>query len=396
MWPFCTANNDWWLLLPLLLGLLCGWWAWARSGRDLDVDLPGSGLIGAGVGAAGAALAGAKKLGEAAVDTVSDAAGAVVDGAKDVTAKVADGAAGAAGAVAGAAGAALDTAKDVAGSAVDAAKDAGAAVAGGVAAAGAKAADVAGSAVDAAKGAGAAVAGGVAATAGAAAAAVSSVGEKAADAAGAAVDTGTAGVAAGTTALGLTSIGVAAAKGDPDDLLLIKGIGPKLNGVLNGLGISRFDQIAAWTAADVDKVDDHLGEFKDRIGREEWIPQAKLLAAGNMAEWERLYGKATAAAAGAAAMLAIGIPAAVGDADDLLQIKGIGPKLNTLLTGLGITRFDQIAAWGAAEIDKVDDHLGSFKNRITRDSWIEQAGLLARGAIAEFEAKFGKLDSENK
>jgi predicted flap endonuclease-1-like 5' DNA nuclease len=396
MWPLCTANNDWWLLLPLLLGLLCGWWAWARSGRDLDVDLPGSGLIGAGVGAAGAALAGAKKLGEAAVDTVSDAAGAVVDGAKDVTAKVADGAAGAAGAVAGAAGAALDTAKDVAGSAVDVAKDAGAAVAGGVAAAGAKAADVAGSAVDAAKGAGAAVAGGVAATAGAAAAAVSSVGDKAADAAGAAVDTSKAGVAAGATALGLTSIGVAAAKGDPDDLLLIKGVGPKLNGVLNGLGITRFDQIAAWTAGDVDKVDDHLGEFKDRIGREEWIPQAKLLAAGNMAEWERLYGKATAAAAGAVAMLAIGIPGAVGDADDLLKIKGIGPKLNTLLTGLGITRFDQIAAWGAAEIDKVDDHLGSFKNRITRDSWIEQAGLLARGAIAEFEAKFGKLDSENK
>jgi predicted flap endonuclease-1-like 5' DNA nuclease len=79
-----------------------------------------------------------------------------------------------------------------------------------------------------------------------------------------------------------------------------------------------------------------------------------------------------------------------------LQIKGIGPKLNTLLISLGVTRFDQIAAWGAGEIDKVDDHLGTFKNRITRDSWIEQAGLLARGAIAEFEAKFGKLDSENK
>jgi predicted flap endonuclease-1-like 5' DNA nuclease len=369
MWPFCTVNNDWWLLLPLLLGLLCGWWAWARSGRDLDLDmdLPGAGLVGAGLGAAGAALAGAKKLGEAAVDTVSDAAGAVVDGAKDVTAKVADGAAGAAGAVAGVAGSALDAAKDVAGSAVDVAKDAGSAVAGGVA------------------GAAGAVAGGVAAA-----------GAKAADVAGAAVDTTKAGAAAGAAALGFTSIGVAAAKGDPDDLLLIKGIGPKLNGVLNGLGITRFDQIAAWTAADVDKVDDHLGEFKDRIGREEWIPQAKLLAAGNTAEWERLYGAATKAAAGAAAMLAIGIPAAVGDADDLLQIKGIGPKLNTLLTGLGITRFDQIAAWGAAEIDKVDDHLGSFKNRITRDGWIEQAGLLARGAIAEFEAKFGKLDSENK
>ncbi len=212
-------------------------------------------------------------------------------------------------------------------------------------------------------------------------------------------DVGIGGIAAAAAGgVGLLAIGIPAAVGAADDLLIIKGIGPKLNGVLNGLGITRFDQIANWSAGDVDKVDDHLGQFKDRIGREEWIPQAKLLAAGNMPEWERIYGtaKAAVAGAGAIAMLAIGIPGAVGAADDLLQIKGIGPKLNTLLVGLGITRFDQIAAWGAAEIDKVDDHLGTFKNRITRDSWVEQAGLLASGKIADFEAKFGKLDSENQ
>jgi predicted flap endonuclease-1-like 5' DNA nuclease len=100
--------------------------------------------------------------------------------------------------------------------------------------------------------------------------------------------------------------------------------------------------------------------------------------------------------AAAAALTAIGIPAAVGKADDLLQIKGVGPKLNTLLNSLGITRFDQIAAWGASEINKVDSHLGNFKGRIERDSWVEQGGLLAKGLISQFEAKFGKLDSENK
>ena len=211
------------------------------------------------------------------------------------------------------------------------------------------------------------------------------------------VDAGTSGAGlAGAAAL--TAIGIPAALGAADDLLKIKGIGPKLNSMLNGLGVTRFDQIANWSAGDVDKVDDHLGEFKDRIGREEWIPQAKLLAAGNHSEWERIYGtvKKAAAGAGAVALTAIGVPAAVGDPDNLLQIKGIGPKLNALLTSLGITRFDQIAAWGPAEIDKVDDHLGSFKNRITRDSWVEQASLLAKGMIAEFETKFGKLDSENK
>jgi predicted flap endonuclease-1-like 5' DNA nuclease len=213
------------------------------------------------------------------------------------------------------------------------------------------------------------------------------------------VGMGTAAVGAGAVAL--TAIGIPAAVGAADDLLLIKGIGPKLNETLNGLGVTRFDQIANWSASDVDKVDDHLGAFKDRIGQEEWIPQAKLLAAGNHSEWARIYdaGKTVAggaAAAGAVAMTAIGIPAAVGSPDDLLQIKGVGPKLNDLLIGLGVRRFDQIANWGASEIAKVDEHLGAFKGRIDRDLWVEQSGLLARGAIAEFEAKFGKLDSENQ
>jgi|CXWL01.1.fsa_nt_gi predicted flap endonuclease-1-like 5' DNA nuclease len=97
-----------------------------------------------------------------------------------------------------------------------------------------------------------------------------------------------------------------------------------------------------------------------------------------------------------ATLTAIGVPGAVGAPDNLLLVKGLGPKLNTLLTGLGITRFDQIAQWGAKEVATVDEHLGAFKGRIERDSWVEQAGLLARGAIADFEAKFGKLDSENK
>jgi predicted flap endonuclease-1-like 5' DNA nuclease len=298
MWPLCTANNLLWIFLPLLIGLLTGWWAWARSNSS-------AGLAYSTPEPAANPIAAART---AAPDTVPVRV-------PEPTAPVA----------------AFEAPK------VEVPK----ASATGLGLAGA----------------------------------------------------GVAGAAA------LTAIGIPAAVGAADDLLKIKGIGPKLNGVLNGLGITRFDQIANWSAGDVDKVDDHLGEFKDRIGREEWIPQAKLLAAGNHSEWERIYGtvkKVAAVGAGAVALTAIGIPAAVGKADDLLQIKGIGPKLNTLLISLGVTRFDQIAAWGAAEIDKVDDHLGNFKNRITRDSWVEQAGLLAKGMIAEFEAKFGKLDSENK
>ena len=64
-----------------------------------------------------------------------------------------------------------------------------------------------------------------------------------------------------------------------------------------------------------------------------------------------------------------------GVADDLKQLKGVGPKLEQLLNGLGIYHFDQVAAWTPAQVAWVDDQL-SFKGRIDRDGWIEQARAL--------------------
>jgi predicted flap endonuclease-1-like 5' DNA nuclease len=86
-------------------------------------------------------------------------------------------------------------------------------------------------------------------------------------------------------------------------------------------------------------------------------------------------------------------PAAKSAPDDLRQLKGVGPKLVTVLNGLGVTRFDQIAGWSAGDIATIDAQLGTFTGRIARDNWVEQAGFLAKGDIAGFEAKFGKLDS---
>jgi len=63
-----------------------------------------------------------------------------------------------------------------------------------------------------------------------------------------------------------------------DDLQQIRGIGPKIAGILKELDIERFDQIAAWTSEDVDRVNAHL-KFKGRVEREDWIPQAKKLIA---------------------------------------------------------------------------------------------------------------------
>lgn len=65
--------------------------------------------------------------------------------------------------------------------------------------------------------------------------------------------------------------------GKKDDLKNIKGIGPKIEGILNEKGIYHFDQVAAWKRKDVNWVDNELS-FKGRIDREEWVKQAKALA----------------------------------------------------------------------------------------------------------------------
>jgi NADH-quinone oxidoreductase subunit E len=65
--------------------------------------------------------------------------------------------------------------------------------------------------------------------------------------------------------------------GKADDLKKIKGVGPKLEQTLNELGVYHYDQIAAWTVADIAWVDDRL-KFKGRIERDGWIDQAKTLA----------------------------------------------------------------------------------------------------------------------
>lgn len=251
------TSNLWVFLLALVIGLATAWWVWGRAPRlDADWDNDGQtgeisgglGKIGAGItgavgGVAAAGAAGLGKVGELA----GDALDATVDGAKAVG-----------GAVADTAGAAVDMAKDAGGAVVDGAKAAGGAVVDGVSATGA------------------AVAGGAAAVGGAVAGVASDGKDKVVSLMG---DAGS-----------VVKPNIKAAVGDPDNLELLKGVGPKLNALLVSLGVTRFDQIADWGADDVAEVDQHLGNFKGRVERDNWIDQARLLAAGDTAGFEAKYG----------------------------------------------------------------------------------------------------------
>lgn len=79
----------------------------------------------------------------------------------------------------------------------------------------------------------------------------------------------------------------AARNGGADDLKLIKGVGPKLEELLNSLGFWHFDQIAAWGPDELAWVDDNLEGFKGRASRDEWVAQAKVLATGGETEFSK-------------------------------------------------------------------------------------------------------------
>ncbi len=76
--------------------------------------------------------------------------------------------------------------------------------------------------------------------------------------------------------------------GAPDDLRLIEGVPPQAESTLNALGVYHFDQIAAWSEANIAWVDQYLN-LRGRIVREQWIAQARALMQGAGGEAGRRY-----------------------------------------------------------------------------------------------------------
>ncbi|MCQ4632369.1 NADH-quinone oxidoreductase subunit E [Shinella sp. CPCC 100929] len=75
-----------------------------------------------------------------------------------------------------------------------------------------------------------------------------------------------------------------------DDLKLISGVGPKIEGILHELGIFTFAQVSSWKLEERAWVDSYLN-FKGRIERDDWVRQAEALAKGGEAEYIRVFGK---------------------------------------------------------------------------------------------------------
>jgi predicted flap endonuclease-1-like 5' DNA nuclease len=212
----------------------------------------------------------------------------------------------------------------------------------------------------------------------------------------------------GTLHPGSKPPGIAApAEDDMDDLKLIKGVGPRNEKACHALGIYQFRQIADWTPEEAIWVGHHLA-FPGRIEREHWIAQAKLLASGVHTEHSMavksgrlvvddradepldpqaagIFGKSLPEPAAAVdgegkhpGRRPYGLARAIGQADNLKRIRGIGPQNEGRLHKLGIWHFAQIAAWSDENVKWVGSYL-AFSGRITREKWVAQARELAAG-----------------
>ena len=152
-----------------------------------------------------------------------------------------------------------------------------------------------------------------------------------------------------------------------DDLEQIHGVGPKLARRLRENGVTTFAQIAAWTDADIDGFDARLPEFKGRIRKERWVASARecleRALGGDAPEQEEVVAVAAVEAK----------PAVLDEADDLVDLYGVGPRIARLLNEHGVTRFRQIAVWTPADVQRFSALLPDFKDRIRHEGWIESA-----------------------
>ena len=126
------------------------------------------------------------------------------------------------------------------------------------------------------------------------------------------------------------------------------------------------------------------------------VPTRPHMAQGTAGEGKKITDEAAAATSDVAGQILRTkvheqLPGASGPPDDLIKLKGVGPKLAAILNDRGITRFDQIAKLSPGQVEELDASLGAFRGRFERDRIMEQADYLARGDIDGYQAKFGNL-----
>lgn len=185
-------------------------------------------------------------------------------------------------------------------------------------------------------------------------------------------------------------------RGGRDDLLIIEGIGPKINELLSKAGIETFARLAAAPVDSVQAILDAAGPNFRLANPASWARQAAMCDAG---EWSELRAYQDTLRAGVTAglskaneekMLAaaavFGFTPRRNGKDDLIIIEGIGPKINELLVNAGIDTFVKLKAAPEATVQAILDAAGPHFRMANPASWSRQAAMCAAGQWRELKA----------
>ncbi len=173
-------------------------------------------------------------------------------------------------------------------------------------------------------------------------------------------------------------------RADQDQLQLIWGIDDRTAQVLRTYDIETFEQLAATGAARLNDIVQMAGlpaSPSDPILPVFWTMQARLAAAGAWDEFAALKNELR-----------------LNDgrrADDLQKIRGIGPKLHSILQTQGIATFAQLAATDASQLDVILREAGvhcGLSSHGVHKSWTEQARLAANAEWEQLETFQSQLD----
>lgn len=162
-----------------------------------------------------------------------------------------------------------------------------------------------------------------------------------------------------------------------DDLTRIQDIGPFLQAKLNEHDITRYEQIANWTEADIMTYTELIGYLPGIIQRDDWMGQARAFLSGDASDPQPYTGSPVPVAFEAEAAT---------DEDNLRLIEGIGPKIESILRASGITTFEQLADADADALRSILEEAGSRFKSHNPKSWPAQAGLAADGKMDELRA----------
>ena len=236
-------------------------------------------------------------------------------------------------------------------------------------------------------------------------------------------------------------------RGYADDLQQIDGINSEVEKLLNEQGVTRVAQIAGWTKAEQQRIDQLLGSM-NRVQRENWVGQARRISGFSEAPPEADVSTSTdpqtieiepsppppdpyetdpivtAGTDDTADSLSepqsnvlplSSVPAVARDnvrglrsvrsealvgantvdsgnsVDDLKRIRGVGVLIEKRLRAMGYGSYEQIGSWTQSDVDRVNQQL-DFRGRIERENWIEQARILAAGGQTEFSRRQERND----